>query len=299
MDALLKYLPLRISRILAHQSDEFLNSITEIRLRELLPFSVSIGRNNYTFNQNGEFSSVGDGIICTSEEISHCLERLCAFSLYSFEDTIKKGYIPLENGCRAGVCGECVTSEGKVVAIKKITAINIRISHQKKNFAGRLFEHYQKCGISDTLILSPPSFGKTTLLKSIASLLSEADYKVAIVDERLELFTKGMSKGLIDVINGCPKAFGIELLTRTMSPDVIICDEISPFEEHEINNAHSSGVVFIASLHARNVDDAARRPFVRSLLTGGGVETFVVLKEGYSYDIVPRSELKYYKKDIL
>ena len=294
MDSLLKYLPLRLSRLLAHQSDLFLRSINEIRLRDGLPFSVGLGNDIFTFGKNGELSKCVDGIICTSEDIGYCLERLCASSLYSFEEAIKRGYIPLSNGCRAGVCGEFGAFFDDA-AFRRITAINIRVSHLKKEFGRKLCDHYRQNALSDTLVLSPPALGKTTLLRSVASLLSEGvlgkPMKTAIVDERNELYVSGMTKGLVDVISGCPKAFGIELLTRTMSPEVIICDEISPLEYDAIRNSRGCGVVFIASLHAPSIKLALSRPFVSSLVYDNVFETFVVLKAGYSYDVVPKSEL--------
>lgn len=294
MDSLLKYLPLRFSHLLAHQSDVFLRSINEIRLREALPFSVGIGNDIFTFGKNGELLTSVDGIICTREDLECCLDQLCASSLYSFEETIKKGYIPLSNGCRAGVCGEFgAFVEG--ASFRRITAINIRVSHLKKEFGRKLCAFYQKNGVQDTLIVSPPALGKTTLLRSVATLLSEGvlgkPIKTAIVDERSEIYVSGMTKGLVDVISGCPKSFGIELLTRTMSPEVIICDEISHLECDAIRNSRGSGVVFIASLHAPSIEIALSRPFVRSLIDGGVFNTLVVIGSEFSYDIVPKSEL--------
>lgn len=290
MDVIFKYLPLRLSRLLAARSDEFLSSITEIRLRDSLPFSVCVGNRSYTFGKEGGFSSVSDAVVCTGEDIGYSLERLCSSSLYSFDDTIKNGYIPLENGCRAGICGECVLVDGRVVAVRRILAINIRISRPKKEFARSLMEHYVRHSLSDTLVISPPAFGKTTFLRSAAALLAEGAIgkalKVAVVDERCELYVGGMTKGLIDVISGCPKAYGISLMTRTMSPEVMICDEISACECGEIRNARRCGVTFIASLHAGSLEDAMSRPFVRELVSDGGFETFVLLKEGYEYEVV-------------
>lgn len=296
MDSLLKYLPLRLSHALAHQSDSFLSRITEIRLRDSLPFSVCIGSESFTFDENNELSSLSDGIITTSEDVAECLERLCSSSLYSFEETIKNGFIPLERGCRAGVCGEFTLSESGVLTPSRITAINIRVMHLKREFGKKLCLHYRKNGLSDTLVISPPSFGKTTLLRSVATLLCEgelgAPLKTAIVDERRELYVKGMTRGLIDVISGCPKGYAIELMTRTMSPDAIICDEISANECEAIKNSRGSGIVFIASIHSSSLKQALSRPFVRSLILERVFETFVVIKKGYSYDVFSADELK-------
>lgn len=300
MDTIFKYLPLHISRLLAQKSDRFLDSITEIRLRRSKAFSVSVGNKNYFFSASGSFCTIGSGIICTDEDISYTIEKLCASSMYSFEDTIKNGYIPLENGCRAGVCGECVTTCQNVSSVRRINSINIRVSRFKKDFALALCKHYISNDLTDTLIISPPAFGKTTFLKSLAALLSEGAIgralKVGVVDERCELYEGISSVGILDVICGCPKAYGIMLMTRTMSPDVIICDEISPTEANEIQNARNCGVKLICSLHAGNISEALSRPFVMEMVSNGGFETYVLLKEGYKYDVCQANVFKYETK---
>lgn len=288
MNRFLKYLPESISIPIASLGDEVLGAITELRLREGLPFSLSFGASQAFLSQNGLTNSVFGAKICTAAELEGCLERLLDGSLYSFEETMKNGYIPLPDGARAGVCGEFLFTRGEGRLIRT-SSINIRISKLRREFGAKLCDHYKSHGLFDTLIVSPPAFGKTTLLKSVITLLSEGELgvpiKVGVVDSRKELFVPRMTRGTVDVLASCPKGFGISLLTRTMSPEVIVCDEVTAEELPSVLDARKSGVVFICSCHARSVDEALLKPYLRRLIEDGGFFVFVVIKSGYEYEI--------------
>ena len=192
------------------------------------------------------------------EELAECVCLLSRGSLYTYEESIKNGYIPLPEGGRAGVCGEMLFREGRAAGIKRITSVNLRLHRLVRNFALPLLWRYEQTGLCGCIVYAPPAMGKTTFLRSAAVLLSEGavlpPLKVAVADERSEILSVPLSHGLLDVVSGCPKAQAIELLTRTMSPDVILCDEIGAGEAAAVLEAQNTGVRLIASAHADSLE---------------------------------------------
>ena len=210
---------------------------------------------------------------------------------HSLVDTVRSGFIPIEGGARAGVCGEAVRTDGRVTGFRRIYSINIRIPRFLPDFARGLAEHYKAHGLCSALVLSPPAAGKTTFLRSIAYLLASGNYpqprRVGIADERCELFLPDKMGALIDCVRDMPKAAGIELLTRSMSPEVIVCDELAESESAAVAETQNSGVCLIASAHAPDYAGAMRRPFLKRLCDNGIFELFVLLhaEEGYRFDL--------------
>jgi len=287
--SLFKFLPEKFTRSLANLPEAVIINATEVRLRLGSVFTLSVGDRSVAVDNDGHICSLSDGIRCTKQDIDDCMSLLSSFSLYSFDETIRKGYIPLPGGGRAGICGMSVCDKAEITAFSSIYSINLRIHRLYRYFAGQLIEYYKKFGLGGTLVFSPPALGKTTLLRSAAVLLSEESngipLKVVIVDERCELFLPGMCGGLIDVISGCPKSEGIELVTRTMSPQVIICDEIAQSDCDALINAQNSGVILIASAHGRDFESICRRPFIKRMVDSGIFEYAVKIDDNFRYEI--------------
>jgi len=281
LDSFFKYIPPRFTRLIANLPAPLLEKVTEIRLRTDAPFSLTLGCRNIMLDSSGNICLAKNAVCATKSDMEQCLSLLSQGSLYTYDDTIKTGYIPIKGGGRAGICGEAILENGKVRGFKEIYAINLRLHRHVPLFAADLIKFYAKEGVCGTLVYSPPAMGKTTFLRSAACLLAEGrnirPYRVGIVDERCEIYIKGMSDGLIDVISNCPKAYGIELLCRTMSPEVIICDEIGAGEQDAVINAQNTGVHFIASAHGESIMGLRRRPFVNKMLEAGLFEIAVRL----------------------
>ncbi|MBQ1203496.1 MAG: hypothetical protein IIX61_06825, partial [Loktanella sp.] len=165
-----------------------------------------------------------------------------------------------------------------------VTSINLRVARFVPDFAHALVTRLKK-EATGVLIVSPPAGGKTTFLRSAAYLLANGTrpFRVGIADERHEL---AVSDGLCDRICGCPKAVAIELLTRTMSPEFLICDELGVGEEAALLAAQNTGVHLIASAHGGSVEQALRRPCVRTLYEAGVFGLFVLLSAGYGVQIL-------------
>ncbi|MBR5514618.1 MAG: Flp pilus assembly complex ATPase component TadA, partial [Clostridia bacterium] len=195
-------------------------------------------------------------------------------SYHSQLSNIVEGYISLEEGYRVGVSGKAVVKEGKITNLSDIMSLSLRIPHVVKKVSGPVIDYLARTNYKKgVLIYSPPGIGKTTLLRDIAFSLCEKPHfkRVALIDSRKELYIKEMDKiSLIDPYIGYPKAKGIELAIRTMSPDIIICDEIGNEEETKaILNNQNTGVPIIASAHGYRLSTILKRDNISKLYNNG------------------------------
>lgn len=198
-----------------------------------------------------------------AHDIKRGLELITRSSIYAFEDEIRSGFITLPGGHRVGICGDAVTDGGKISRMRWIQSLNYRIAREIIGVADMVMDRIYSGGIiKNTLIISPPMCGKTTLLRDIARKLSEDGKKVSIVDERSEI--AALSGGVspfdlgagCDVLSGVNKSDGMLLMLRSMSPDVIITDELGGDEDFRaVSEIKKRGVSVIASLHGREYSE--------------------------------------------
>ena len=241
-----------IARISEHGRISW-DDISEVRLRLDRPASLTISGENIPL-----------GFRTPPAAMSDCVSRLCGGSVYAHGATINEGYIIFEGGIRVGLCGS-YSSDANVGGI---SSLNIRIPHIIRGVGERILRRFREDGrISSTLIYSEPGVGKTTLLRDIASGLGESGRRVAVIDTRGEICIPEMfSDTLCDFLIGYPKAKGIETATRTLSPEVIICDELGGVEETKaILSAQNTGVPLIATAHASDLGSLLSRPNIRIL----------------------------------
>ena len=284
----LHYLPAPFLQAVNGMPSHLRRQITEVRFRLEKPFSVTAEGRNLFPDKEGRLTDLRYALNVTRSQLEDLVARLTEGSLYAFEDCMANGYIPLENGCRAGIAGEMtVTPKGTV--FREVTSVNLRVSRFLPEFARPLTELLREGEPQGVLVISPPAGGKTTFLRSAAYLLSNGSkpYRVGIADERSELF---LPAGLCDRITGCPKGKAVELLTRTMSPEYLICDELGAGEEAPLLAAQNTGVKLIASAHGSSPEEALRRPCVSTLYKGGVFQLFAVLKKGFRVEIFPAEE---------
>ena len=197
--------------------------------------------------------SVPTGIVCSREEMRRAVMSLCGNSVYSHSETVKDGYIVTSDGIRAGVCGRAVTEGGRILSVADVSAFVIRIPSRRPGFADELYGIMKRSSFRENvLVFSPPSGGKTTLLRELTAKLSEssAHIRTAVVDTRREI-SEGLDGHHFFSLSGYPRAKGIEIAERTLSPDVIICDEISGDEDLDaVEIAAGGGAAVVASCHS-------------------------------------------------
>lgn len=228
----------------------------------------------------------------TSDDIKIIMQKISNYSLYAFEDEIRQGYITIDGGHRVGISGQCIVDKNSIKTIKYISSLNIRIAREVIGCSDKIMEHIldgQK--IKNTLIVSPPKCGKTTLIRDVSRNLSNgykklsfAGKRVAIIDERSEIASSHrgvpqMNVGIrTDVYDNCVKDEGMIMAIRTMAPDVIVCDEIGTKKEVEgLTMAFNSGVSIICSTHGNSIEEVYKRRVFRELLEDKLINKIIVL----------------------
>ena len=285
---LLNHISPRIQIYLNKLNENVINNTQEIRLRSNRPVVLVTHSGSCFVTNSGKTSFIlsSNCIYASKTDITDTINKMCGYSLHNHYDDILNGYITLSNGSRVGITGTAVYDKNNVKGVKDIDGINIRIPRNIKGISDYIFEKVFKKDLSNLIIAGPPSSGKTTLLKDISYQLSSGRmgkyYKVCVVDERKEIISiKKDIKDIgpnTDVLSGFPKSQGISMAVRTLSPDVIICDEISSKEIDEIINGMNTGVYFILSIHARDIDELTRKSSYKKLVEKNCINNIIVLK---------------------
>ncbi len=236
--------------------------LNEIRLRVNNPIVVYVKGQAYFLGENGLTTQENSAIIVTKQMIEDIIFRASEFSIYSINEELKKGYIVLKGGERLGICGTIVSENGEIKTLNKFTSINIRIPHEIKNCSLDAFSFLvDDEGLKNTLVISPPGAGKTTFIRDFVNQLSlrNLSYNVLILDERGEIAgeAKELSVGkFTDVLSFCTKKNGFMQGIRSMSPHIIVTDEIGDFEDIlAVKFAGYCGVKVMATIHANNIED--------------------------------------------
>lgn len=226
--------------------------------------------------------------IAQKSDVFESLKTLTSYSLHSFKNEINQGFITLKGGHRAGICGSCVYESDKISTVCDISSINLRIARQVKGVATGLVKKLFTPCVTSTLIVGPPASGKTTLLRDMARCIASGETgiitKLSLIDERGELAAvyNGVAQNdvgvLADVFDGYKKADGMAIAIRSMSPKVMMLDEISGEEDIEaISQCFNAGVSIIASVHAGSLDELHMKKGICSLLKQGGFSHIVML----------------------
>lgn len=240
-------------------------NIEEIRIQAEGNLLVYTSNKEYSLNtQNRIVEGVNNCKVISKETLTGIFNALLNYSAYAYEDEVANGYITISGGHRVGVCGKVVMENGNIKTLKDISSLNIRRSKEIIGISERYMKYILKDDMSfyNTLIVSPPKCGKTTLLRDIARNLSNRNFKIGMVDERSEI--AGMFEGIpqndiglrTHVLDGCPKDKGIIMMIRSMSPDVIVTDEIGKKEDvYAIECAINAGIGLLTTIHGASYQD--------------------------------------------
>ncbi|KUK32231.1 MAG: Stage III sporulation protein AA [Thermoanaerobacterales bacterium 50_218] len=289
------YLAPSLRGILGKLSFSRVSDLEEIRLRHNQPLLLRLGEDDFFLDPFGNLvSSPVAGYKVTAEDIWKTVQLICQGSVYAFEEEFRQGYLTLPGGHRVGLAGKAVLEKGAVRTLKEIGSLNFRIARAVPGAAKPLLPYvlnFREKGIYHTLIISPPRAGKTTILRDLIRYLSYGvpslkfpGINVGVVDERSELAAcyQGVPQHdlgpRVDVLDHCPKAQGMIMLLRSMSPQVIATDEIGRPEDVEaLGEMVNTGVGILTTVHAACLEELEERPYIRQIISRGIFQRYVLL----------------------
>lgn len=291
---ILEILPIRLRNVYSNLPNRFINGVEEIRLRVNNPLIINSYGKDYFLTEDGRTTMVKHNVLTVNDnDIKTSFQLVTDYSAYALEEEIRNGFITIKGGHRVGICGKVIVENQQVKTIKDISGLNIRISKEKIGCGEKVIEYIIKdpSSIFNTLIVSSPGCGKTTILRDIIRLISSGTQKynfqginVSVVDERSEI--AGCYNGIpqkdvgmkTDVLDGCPKAEGMIMLIRAMSPKVIATDEIGRDEDiYALKEAMNAGVKFITTIHGDSIEEISRRSNITAMIENKTFERVIIL----------------------
>jgi len=268
METILRILPHHIQVDVNECIHNRWTSLEEIRLRLQQPIEL-------VFHHGSEWV---ERLIFTERDSIYVLNQLTEHSLYRMEEQLQEGYITIQGGHRVGLAGKVTIKNNKLVQLQHISFYNIRIAKEVENVALPLIPYIiAESGYRNTLLIGPPKTGKTTMIRDMARMISSGNSyihpkKVGIIDERSEIAASiaGVPQHNVgrstDVMDACPKDTGMMMMIRSMSPEILIVDEIG--KEKDVNaiiEAILSGVTIICTVHGHSLHDILKRPSMNIL----------------------------------
>lgn len=258
--------PLR-ERLLAIGEERQQNA-EEIRLRA--------GKGLSILDEEGRENTLPGLETVSQQDLQGVIEIATTASFHRAMDKLCRGYFPLAGGHRLGVAGSAVMREGRIHHFRELSSLALRIAHEVPGAAIPVARKLTGKGLRgcSCLILAPPGYGKTTLLRDLIRIYSDQwKLRVGVADERGEIaallhgvpqFAVGST---VDVMEGCGKGEAGLLLLRSMNPQVIAMDEItSPEDVEALTVIAHCGTAVLATAHGSDLVELARRPLYQPLL---------------------------------
>ncbi len=296
-DGFFKIFSLPVRRIL-QKADLNFAELQEIRMRINSPLMIRQRGKEYKLTEEGKLLRCNGNEQYEKEnihyvdrcELMETMEYIAGYSLYAYEDELRQGFLTSQGGHRVGVAGKILMEEGKVRSIRYISFLNIRLAHQVEGCADKVMPFIVENGeVCHTLIISPPCCGKTTLLRDVIRQISNGNAwcegkNVGVVDERSEI--GGAYQGVpqndlgirTDLLDCCPKAEGMMMLIRSMSPEVVAVDEIGDYGDIKaIESVLNCGCRLIATVHGSSVEDIEKKPLLQKMVKEHVFDRYIIL----------------------
>lgn len=289
MNDVLDYFPQKLKKEI---QDIEIGLLEEIRIRTNRKVILKIGQEEivleYVIKQN---------------EILEILQKICDNSIYTYQNQICNGYITIKGGHRVGITGNVVLKEGRVINISHIYSLNFRIAKQIIGCSKNILKHILNLSentIYNSMIVSPPGRGKTTLLRdcirSISNGMSEFGFKgvnIGVVDERGEIgaMYRGVPQNDLgercDILDNVPKDIGMKMLVRSMNPKIIVADEIGTKEDVQaINYGICSGVKGLFTAHGGSLKEIILNPILKQLYELNIIEKIILINSDRSLKLI-------------
>ena len=287
-------LPLHLVTIISAIPTAQLTYLMEIRLRVNRPLLLVLGSVDIMLSSVGDIvNDLDEAYLCTRDDINKILQLISKNSLYAFEQELKMGFLTINGGHRVGLAGQAIVNDGEIKALKNISSLNIRMAREIKGCGDKVMPYIICEGkkVLSTLVISPPCCGKTTILRDIIRQISIGNdelrgMQIGVVDERSEI--AACKNGIptvdlgprTDVLDGCPKASGMLMLIRSMSPAVVATDELGRAEDVcAVREALNAGVSIIATVHGRDINEVLQRPYVGELIQNKYFDRYIILSD--------------------
>ncbi len=278
---LLQILPRRF-RVRAEAIRWEMDKLQELRFRIGQPVEIIDGGNRFW----------KDAVV-TRSDLKEMMEYISGYSLYAFDEEIAQGFLTIPGGHRVGVAGQVIVENGKVKNMRHISFINIRFSHEILGCGRKVIPYICKGhNVKNTLIIAPPRCGKTTLLRDLVRIISgtaeqQNGHNVVVVDERSEIAGcyRGMPQNDLgcrtDVLDGCPKSEGMMMAVRSLSPEVIVVDEIGGEKDVQaLRYVANCGSALLATIHGRSFREIREKPAVTQMIQEELFQRYIILRYG-------------------
>lgn len=297
------YFSNELSNLILSLDNAILDNIQEIRIRKDKTLVLIVSNNTYFLTTNGSLANdINNGIIIEKEEFENTFSKICDYSVYSKAQSLIDGFVTLPSGARVGICSTAVYKNGELINVKDVVSLMFRIPSESRFDLTDINTIFYD-GLKSIIVAGAPACGKTTLIRQLAYQLSSGAYskyyKVTLIDERNELAGKyndefSMSVGVnTDVLTGFSKKKGIEIAVRTLSPNLIVCDEISTLDElKQIKNGFASGVSFIVSIHSKDYLSLFDNRIAIELINTNCFDYILFLSSDFSIKLIKVDDVK-------
>ncbi len=260
---------------------EAADRLQEIRLRVGQPVTVLMDNKEKFLSKRGELTDdISYAGYSDEKELEAVIAHICHYSIYAFADEIRQGFMTIRGGHRIGLSGQVILEDREQIRnIKYIRYLNIRIAHEMKGVSDKALPYlYFQGEVQNTLIISPPGCGKTTMLRDLVRNFSTGTAygkgkNVGLVDERSEIAGSylGIPQNDIgirtDVMDACPKREGMMMLIRSMAPDILAVDELGSEEDVEaMHKAVRCGCRMLATIHGFSLEEVARKSYMKTVM---------------------------------